>query len=76
MTVRAKFNCRSSQSGVVILDPVYTGSKENEEFFKATPGGQITLTIANPETAARFKSGADYYVDFEEATGPMDEGGD
>lgn len=63
--VRAKFDCRqSSPEGVVILEPVYSGSKENEEFFKATPGGQVTLTIANPDVASKFVEGRSYYLDF------------
>lgn len=37
---------------------------ENRRFWDATPSGEITLIISNPDAAATFEVGRDYYVDF------------
>jgi hypothetical protein len=67
--VRAKFKVTSvtpdeSGSGRVILHPVYSGSKENETFWKYTPAGYIDLTITNPGAINQFEIDKEYYVDF------------
>jgi len=69
--VRAKFVCRlvektypEANYNTVVLDPVTTGSKENEAFYEATPGGGIELQIVKNETAQLFEVGKEYYVDF------------
>jgi hypothetical protein len=66
--VRAKFKCEGiakfNNGAHITLAPVYTGSKENEEFFNATPSGKIDLMIVNPSAAEQFKFGKEYYVDF------------
>ena len=69
MTVRAKFKCMSitEQEGGLksaSLQPVVSGSPENEKFFKWTPGGQIQLSTINPDAAAQFVPGRQFYVDF------------
>ncbi len=46
------------------LSAVYSGSPENEAFFKMTPGGNISLVTVNPEAAKQFIPGKEYYVDF------------
>lgn len=46
------------------LSAVYSGSPENEEFFKMTPGGNITLVTVNPKAAEQFVVGKEVYVDF------------
>lgn len=46
------------------LSPVTSGSPENEEFYKWTPGGSIELSVVNDETAQQFELGQEYYVDF------------
>lgn len=46
------------------LSAVYSGSPENEEFFKMTPGGNITLVTVNPNAAEQFIVGKEVYVDF------------
>jgi hypothetical protein len=57
-----------SQPGTSIsLSPVYGGSKENEQFFSATPGGSINLCIVRPEAADQFEIGKEYYIDFNRA---------
>ncbi|QYR20811.1 hypothetical protein KZ483_24130 [Paenibacillus sp. sptzw28] len=65
--VRAKFKCWSNHGGVVTLHPVTDGSEENKTFWKYTPGGQITLTITNPDAVNQFEPGKEYYVDFTSA---------
>jgi hypothetical protein len=77
MSVRAKFKCNSKESlnpgepelgGTVKLEPVYSGSQENEQFYKWTPGGQIVLSTINESALNQFEPGREYYVDFTPAT--------
>ena len=42
-------------------------NSENGRFWTATPSGQITMSINNPEGAEVFEVGEDYYVTFEKA---------
>lgn len=69
MKVRAKFKVQSvteAEGGLksATLTPVTSGSKENEEFYKWTPGGQINLSTMNPAASEQFKPGRVFYVDF------------
>lgn len=48
----------------VKLNAVTSGSKENEEFFKWTPSGSISLGVINPKAADAFYPGKEFYVDF------------
>lgn len=68
MTVRAKFrvhNVDRSQYGTTVkLSPVYSGSPENEQFFKATPGGEVALYTLNAAAGEQFELGDEFYVDF------------
>lgn len=72
MSVRAKFVCEgkteygeNGASGAAIsLRAVYSNSEENKKFFNATPCGEITLSVVNPEAAKQFEQGKEYYVDF------------
>ena len=70
-TVRAKFRCNevtATESGKkVVLLPVTTGSKENQNFFRWTPFGRIEMGIMNDTAAAEFEPGKEYYVDFTKA---------
>lgn len=63
-SVRAKFTCTANNNGQIAMQPVYTGSAENEAFYAATPGGSISLGIVNEAAAAKFEVGKEYYVDF------------
>jgi hypothetical protein len=66
--VRAKFECTEKDSaGNVGFMTVYTGSTENEKFFRATPFGTIIMGILNEDAAKEFEVGKQYYVDFTEA---------
>jgi hypothetical protein len=69
--VRAKFKVESitenSDNCSIKLSPVTVGSKENEEFYKWTPSGNIELNVLKKETANKFVVGKEYYIDFTEA---------
>lgn len=67
MTVRCKFVCSYRDSEGVHFSPVYSGSEENEKFFKATPGGRIDLQIVAPDTLERFEVGKEYFIDLKPA---------
>lgn len=78
MSVRAKFKVTSTtqrkhwdiQKGnihEIQLEPVTSGSKENESFYAATPHGAINLQTVNDEAGAQFELGAEYYIDFTRA---------
>jgi len=70
---RCKFVCNSytvSGSGENRIKsfsfmPVYSGSPENEEFFKWTPGGDLSLSVVNPDV--EFEPDKEYYIDIIEA---------
>lgn len=66
--VRAKFICRSANAegdtNRLTFEVVTSGSAENDQFFKYTPGGEINLFVVSDETAAAFVEGEEYYVDF------------
>ncbi|MBR8084624.1 MULTISPECIES: hypothetical protein [Burkholderia cepacia complex] len=46
------------------LQPVTSGSSDNERFYAATPAGQISLSTVNDDAARQFRLGAEVYVDF------------
>jgi hypothetical protein len=72
--VRAKFYVssikkvgamRSTDIGTVVeMLPVTSGSAENEQFYKWTPGGKLELATVNDEAAKQFEVGKEYYIDF------------
>ena len=71
--VRAKFRVdsitESSYGKTIELRPVTQGSPENEQFYRLTPGGSISLSTVNEEAAKQFKVGAEFYIDFTPAGG-------
>jgi hypothetical protein len=68
MSVRAKFKVASitkDENGAsIILRPVVSGSKENEQFFRWTPSGEIKIGTINAAAAEQFEPGVEFYVDF------------
>jgi hypothetical protein len=66
---RAKFECISVKETTwnkqYEFQAVTSGSPENEEFFKTTPAGQITISVKNDNVV--FTPGKKYYIDFTEA---------
>lgn len=71
MTTRAKFRVQEKTELVdgfrIELVAVTSGSPEDLAFFKYTPSGKVTMAVVQPDTAAQFKVGKNYYVDFTEA---------
>jgi Asp-tRNA(Asn)/Glu-tRNA(Gln) amidotransferase B subunit len=72
MIVRAKFNVssitRTTGGHTITLSPVTSGSKENESFYKYTPGGSIVLSTINDSAVEAFGNPGDsFYVDFTKA---------
>ncbi len=47
----------------VVLQPVTSGSVENETFWKWTPSGKLEMGIKK-ESADWFETGKEYYLDF------------
>jgi hypothetical protein len=72
MPVRAKFSVASVTrvlgGGSVVLQPVVSGSPENEQFYKYTPGGRIELSTVNEAALVQFEPGKLFYIDFTEAS--------
>jgi hypothetical protein len=72
-TMRAKYRCNSvlfygdptnpDAGRQYTLTAVYdTGTEENRRFNKATPWGELKISVDNP--AARLEVGEEYYLDF------------
>lgn len=70
--VRAKFKCKeittTEQGYTLRLEPVTSGSEENNNFFKWTPFGSINIGTINEGAAKEFEVGKEYYVDFTKAS--------
>lgn len=75
MTVRAKMKCYSVERlkdgkpdttmAEIRMMPVYDDNDPtNKSWSKATPGGQVSLFITNPEAIDKFEPGKSYFVDF------------
>jgi hypothetical protein len=68
MTVRAKFRVesvtRTTSGSTINMQPVISGSPENESFYRYTPGGSLLLSTVNEEAAKQFEPGREYYLDF------------
>ncbi len=70
VTVRAKMVCtdvdkRGDNSYTIRLSPVTEGSKENDKFYAATPGGMVTLDVVSESIAKLFEPRHEFYVDFQ-----------
>jgi hypothetical protein len=76
MAVRAKFRCTVVEdygySKKVKLTAACARTQdelggENDRFNKATPSGEMWMTIDNPAASIQFEPGKHYYLDFSEA---------
>jgi hypothetical protein len=77
MSVRAKFTLHSieclkygdKEQRSFKFNPVYSNvdNSENKKFWEASPNGQLTLGVVNPEVWPLFELGAEYYLDFTKA---------
>ena len=66
--VRCKFKCtQKTETGPgeyqIFFEAVTSGSKENEVFFKYTPGGSFKLFTVNATVASQFEVDKEYYID-------------
>ena len=76
--IRCKFVCNmkvppregSADGTLIRLAAVTSGSKENEEFFKWTPGGSLDFYSVNEATAAQIEIGKEYFLDISPAVEP------
>lgn len=68
MNVRAKFRCDAKSETMYgytgyKFSAVYdTSTPENRRYATATPSGELTINVTNPDVF--FKPGAFYYLDF------------
>lgn len=69
-SIRAKFTViektETIYGFIYALNPVVSGSPENEAFFKTTPSGSIYIQVAKA-VGDLFQISKNYYVDFTEA---------
>ena len=71
--VRAKFRVSSIEdfgpSKQIKMGAVYAPDANGEDagFTKATPWGELKMTVDNPTAAIQFEAGKSYYLDFSEA---------
>ncbi len=65
-TVRAKFYCTGKEGTTVFLHTVYSEDIQSEDgrFTKATPWGELRMTVDNPNAAIQFEVGQKFFVDF------------
>jgi hypothetical protein len=67
MQTRCKFKCvsvKQDQAGFsYAFEPVTSGSKENEAFFKYTPSGGMSFGTTEER---KFEPGKEYYIDISE----------
>lgn len=71
-TVRAKFRVSSIEdfgyNRQIKLGAVYEGplgdNEENKRFTKATPSGELRMTVDNPYAYEQFQIGDEWYMDF------------
>ena len=73
MNIRAKFRCTTvltdGTNETVTLNAA-NGKKDtaNAQWAKWTPGGNLSLTINNPEAQGKIAPGKFYFLDIEETT--------
>jgi hypothetical protein len=72
MSVKAKFQCNSivdiGHAITARFNAVYGTEGENADYAKATPCGNIDITIDKETKASQeFERGKNYYITFEEA---------
>lgn len=78
MAVQAKMRCTWNQhpqwdstetTRVIRLTPVYSSDPESENYSwsKATPAGNLEMTVTNPAAFDQFEENGEYLLTFERA---------
>lgn len=70
MIIKAKFRCNNTPyegAREVHMHPVYGDGTENKSYAQATPCGNLSLTITNPDAFPFFVPGEEYYLDITSA---------
>lgn len=67
MRCKMVLSFKDEQHRQLYFSVVYTGSEENKQFFKFTPGGQLTLNVVNDYVFDKMIQGKEYYIDFRAA---------
>lgn len=70
--MRCKFKVTHVQvsedgQGSLAMEPVYSGSPENESFFKYTPAGSFSIGVVKGEQLAGIAVGQEFYIDLSPA---------
>ena len=71
MKTIAKFRCTKvtldevDGGSQVEMEPVYSGSEENEKFFSMTPYGKLEMGTVNPDI--KWEEDAEYYIEIRKA---------
>ena len=67
-TIRGKFTCTkavdTSYGKEVSFWALYSNNPEDNQYAQATPAGNITMVVSNPNAKEFFKEGEKYYLDF------------
>ena len=60
---------KATKYEMVKMSAVYSEDKntEDNQFSEATPNGELTMTISNPNAFGFLQEGKSYYLDFTEA---------
>lgn len=72
MNTKAKFTCDSvtkhvNYESIKLIAVTNDNTKENADFWKYTPSGELNISICNEKVFGFFKPGKDYYLDISEA---------
>ena len=75
--VRAKFRCAAKEGNTVFLHTVWSEDIQSEDgrFTKATPWGELKMTVDNPNASIVFEEGKSYYLDFTPADSTVSQDG-
>jgi hypothetical protein len=70
-TVRGKFSCTKNietpYGNEVSFWALYSNSPEDNSYAAATPSGQISMVVNNPDAKDFFVPGQAYFLDFKKA---------
>lgn len=67
MRCKMVLSFKDEQHHQLYFNVVYSGSEENKQFFKFTPGGMINLNVVNDAVFDSLVQGQEYFVDFSPA---------